>query len=89
MSLVGFVFFLLFAGAQVGMYLAVRREWLPLNNIALGGIGGSVVLAGLMSLTSGNSLVQALFVGLLLGLLISGSTLAAALYFHNNERAQN
>jgi hypothetical protein len=89
MSLVGFIFFVLFAGVQVGMYLALRREWLPLNNIALAGMGGSVMLAGLMSLTSGNSLVQAIFVGLLLGLLIGGSTLAVALYFHNNERAKH
>jgi hypothetical protein len=86
MSPIGFVVFVFFAVVQVGMYLAVRREWFSSGATIGGGIGVSVVLALLMAFVSGNSLSQALFVALLMGLLISGVTLAVAFYFHNAER---
>lgn len=84
MSLVGFVFFVIFAALQAGMYLGIRREVLPSGVLISGGVAASFVAALVMSLTSGNPLIQALFVGLLLGLVISGGTVAVALYFHNN-----
>ncbi len=85
MSLLGFVFYILFAIVQVGMYLGIRRNWLPLGQLAGGGIGISIVLALAIAFASGNALLQALFVAVALGGVISGATLAIALYFHNQE----
>jgi hypothetical protein len=88
MSLLGFVFYVFFAAVQVGMYLGIRRQWMPVGQIAGVGIGLSLVLALAVSFSSGNTLIQALFVAVALGLLISGATLSMALYFQNREPQQ-
>lgn len=84
----GLLFFALFAMAQVGMYLSIRREWFSPVVTAGGGVLISVILSSLMSIAARNSLAQAFTVGLLLGGLISGLTLAIAWYFHKNEMHQ-
>lgn len=85
MSWVGFLFYILFAGVQVAMYLGIRRGWLPTGQLAGAGIGLSVALALAIAFASGNRLVQALFAALVLGVLFSGATLATALYFQNRD----
>lgn len=85
MSWLGFVFYIIFAVVQVAMYLGIRRGWLPTPQIAGGGVGASVVLALAIAFASGNALIQALFVALILGGLISGATLAVAFYFQSQD----
>ncbi|MEO0564147.1 MAG: hypothetical protein AAF125_18725 [Chloroflexota bacterium] len=81
MSTVGFLFFVVFAIIQVLIYLSIRRGWLAVRATATAGILTSTVAALLMSLTSGNTVAQALFVALLMGGLISGGILMTAVYF--------
>ena len=79
------LFFAIFAIILVGMYLAVRREWLPISIVAGGGVFGSIVSMMMMSFAQGNSVVQAILVSVILGSVFSIGTLAIAVYFHNNE----
>ncbi len=81
----GFLFFGLFAVVQVGMYLAIRRGWLPIGIIAGGGVALSLILAMLMSVAQGNTLGHALLVGLLFGGVICGLTLVLAWYFQRQS----
>jgi len=80
-----FVFFALFALVLVGMYLAIRRELAGPGLVAGIGVVLSIVMMVLMSLAQENSLLQAIVVGIVVGGLFSGITLAAAWYFHTNE----
>ena len=68
-----------------GIYLSIRRQWLPPGITAGIGVVLSMVLMTLFSLAQNNILVQAVIVGILLGGLFSGATLAVAWYFHSNE----
>jgi hypothetical protein len=49
------------------------------------GVVLSMILMTLFSLAQNNLPIQAIIVGVLLGGLFSGATLAAAWYFHSNE----
>lgn len=80
------VFFVAFGLVLFAMYIGIRRRLLPPTPIATFGVFGSVVAITLMSLAMGNHIVQAIFVGLLVGGLFSGGTLAMAWYFQTNER---
>ncbi len=80
-----FVLFALFALVLAVMYLAIRREWFAPGTIAGVGVVLSMVLMLLISLAQGNVFIQALLVGIILGGLFSGATLAVAWYFHKNE----
>ncbi len=84
-SIAGWILYLLFALILFGMYLAIRREWAAPGAVAGIGIVTSIVCMVLISLAQGNMAVQALIVGLLVGLLFSLATLAAAWYFHSRE----
>ncbi|MEM6281564.1 MAG: hypothetical protein AAF787_05175 [Chloroflexota bacterium] len=79
------IFFVIFAMVQVLSYLAIRREWFAPGVVAGAGIVGSIVAAMLMSIAQGNSIVQALMVGLIMGGLLNAVTLGAAWFFHMNE----
>ncbi len=81
-----FLFFVMFATVQVVMYLAIRREWFPPGAVAGVGVVASIVFVILMSLAQRNFMGQALFVGVLLGGLISAVTLSAAWYFHRSQQ---
>lgn len=85
MSLGGYAFFVLFAATQVAMYLGLRRKWTTRSQIAVIGLPLGMVFAGIMAALNGNSLAQIMFVALLMGGLIGGSTLAMATFFDNNE----
>jgi hypothetical protein len=80
-----FIFFALFALVLAGMYLAIRRQWAAPGLVAGGGVVLSIIFMTLMSLAQGNAVLQALLVGILVGGLFSGATLAIAWYFHSNE----
>ena len=77
--------FVVFAALLAGIYLSIRRQWFPPAITAGIGVVLSMVLMTLFSLAQHNLPVQAIIVGILLGGLFSGATLAAAWYFHSNE----
>jgi len=79
------IFFALFALVLAGMYLGIRRSWASPGIVAGFGVLLSIIFMVLMSLAQGNSVVQAVLVGILVGGLFSGATLAVAWYFHSNE----
>ncbi len=85
MSPSGFLFFGLFALVLVATYLGIRRQWAEPSIIAGGGVLGSIILIAMVSLAQGNSIAQAIIVGILVGGIFSGATLAIAWYFHSNE----
>lgn len=80
-----FIFFALFALVLLGMYLAIRRQWAAPGMVAGAGVLLSIVFMTLMSLSQGNAVLQAVVVGILLGGLFGGATLAIAWYFHSSE----
>jgi len=77
---------MLFGVILFAMYIAIRRKLLPPTTVATLGVFGSIVTITLMALTQGNNIVQAIFVGLLVGGLFSAGILAMAWYFQSNER---
>ncbi|MEL6269097.1 MAG: hypothetical protein AAFV33_26935 [Chloroflexota bacterium] len=88
MTIVASIFFVLFAAVQVLTYLAIRREWVVPGMVAGIGIVASILAAMLLSIAQGNVFLRAIVVGLLMGGLLNGVTLAAAWYFHSNEMRQ-
>lgn len=89
MTPLAFLFFALFALVQFGIYIGIRRELLAPAIVAGGGVLLSTVFALSMSLAQGNGVGQAVFVGVIFGLLITGITLAAAWYFHRSTMRQS
>lgn len=79
------VFFVLFALVLAGTYLGIRRAWAAPGRIAGVGMLLSIVLMTLISLAQNNFAVQAIIVGILLGGLFCGATLAVAWFFQSQE----
>ena len=79
------IFYVIFAVILVITYMAIRREWAAPGLVAGAGMIGSIVAMMLVSLAQGNSIIQAIIVGLLVGGIFAGATLAVAWYFHSNE----
>lgn len=82
---IAWVFFALFALALAGMYLGIRRSWAAPGVIAAVGVAASIILMTLTALAQNNLFIQAIIVGVLVGGLFSGATLAVAWYFHSSE----
>lgn len=82
------IFFILLALALLLAYLAIRREWFPPLWVALATVVASIVLMVLTSLGQGNSPIQAVVVGIVVGGMFSGATLGIAWYFHSHELQQ-
>ncbi len=80
-----FVLFALFALVLAGMYLSIRREWFAPSVTAGAGVVLSMLLMMFISLAQSNPFIWALIIGIVLGGLFSGATLAVAWYFHKNE----
>jgi len=81
-----FVFFILFALSLVVMYVAIRRQLAPTTVTASAGVAVSIILMILYMLASPDvSVIQAIIMGILVGALFAGSTLAIAWYFQSNE----
>ena len=81
--------FFLLALLLVGTYLAIRREWFSPGLIAGVSIVGSIILMVLTSLGQGNSAIQAIVVGIVVGGIFSGVTVGTAWYFHSQEMQQH
>ncbi|MBL8153587.1 MAG: hypothetical protein JNM70_05325 [Anaerolineae bacterium] len=79
------ILFVVFALVLVGIYMAIRRGWFPPGITATVGVIVCMILMVLISLAQQNSALQAVVVGVLLGGVFSGATLAAAWYFHGQE----
>jgi hypothetical protein len=79
------VIFVVFAAILAGIYLSIRRQWFAPGLTAGLGVAASIFLMTLFSLAQNNVPIQAIIVGILLGGLFSGATLAAAWYFHSHE----
>lgn len=82
----GLILYFLFILVMVAAYLGIRRQWAPPAAIAAVCVVASFVLMMLISLAQGNSIYQAIFVGLFVGGLFSGGILAVAWYFQKNEQ---
>lgn len=82
------VFFALMVVVLLLTYLAIRREWFAPTATAAASVIGSVVTMTLVSLAQGNSVLQAVIVGILVGAMFSGATLGIAWYFHSAELRQ-
>jgi hypothetical protein len=77
--------FVVFALVLAGMYISIRRAWFPPGVTATVGVVVSMIVMVLISLAQHNLPIQAVVVGILLGGIFSGVTLAAAWYFHSQE----
>jgi len=84
-----YFFFLLFGLSLIGMYVAVRRQLAPPGFTAGIGVVASIVFMTLFMLIRGTSTVQGIIMGILIGSLFAGATLAIAWYFHSNEMREN
>ncbi len=86
---IAWIFFILFAAILVVTYLAIRRQWAGPVTISLSSVLGSIITMILLSLAQGNSIIHAVLIGIAIGFVFSGATLAIAWYFHSSElRAQ-
>lgn len=79
------IFFILLAVTLLVTYLAIRREWFPPGVIAGVSVVVSIVLMVMTAFGQGNSAIQAIVVGIVVGGLFSGATVAIAWYFHSQE----
>lgn len=77
--------FVIFALVLAGMYLSIRRAWFSPGVTAGVGVVLSIIVMVLISLAQNNLPIQAVVVGVILGGVFSGVTLAAAWYFHSQE----
>jgi hypothetical protein len=69
-------------------YMAVRKRWLPVGvALAVGGAANALFFM-LVSLAQGNGFLQALMVGLILGIMFTALPVASAFYFRRNEEAK-
>lgn len=80
-----FFFFMLFGLVLIGMYIAIRRQIAPIAYIAAGGVSASIISMVLFMLARDTSALQSLVMGILVGALFAGATLAIAWYFQSNE----
>ena len=80
---VGIVLFVLFAITITAMYMLIRRRLAAVSVAAIVGTVINVVLVTLISLAAGNQPVQAIVVGLVVGVLFSSASAAMAAYFAN------
>ncbi len=77
--------FVVFALVLAGMYISIRRAWFPPGVTAAVGVVVSMIIMVLVSLAQNNLPIQAVIVGVIVGGIFSGVTLAAAWYFHSQE----
>ena len=82
------IFFVLLALVLVLTYLSIRREWLGPGQTAGLSVVASIVMMILTALGQGNSALQAIVVGIVVGGLFSGATVGIAWYFHSQELQQ-
>jgi hypothetical protein len=79
------IFFAMFSAVLAGTYVGIRREWASPAVVAGGGVVLSMATMAMVSLANGNSPLHAIVVGVLMGGLFSGATIAIAWYYHSKE----
>lgn len=79
------IFFILTAFVLLLSYLAVRRGWAAPGLTAGVSVTATIICMVLTSLAQGNSAIQAVIVGILLGSVFSGATLGMAWYFQTHQ----
>ncbi|MBW4438720.1 MAG: hypothetical protein KME04_16385 [Pleurocapsa minor GSE-CHR-MK-17-07R] len=79
------LFFIVFALVLLGGYVAIRRRLAGLPLLAVLMISACVIAMFLVGLTTGGSLPQAIFVGLLVGGSFSVIVIVVANYFSRAE----
>ncbi|MCU0475305.1 MAG: hypothetical protein MUC99_04175 [Anaerolineae bacterium] len=84
---------LVFLGQAVliaGMYLSMRRNWLPVRVTVIGGVAASAVLMALRLLvTEGTDAGRSVLIGVPLGAAIGLAVAAIAWYFVLQERSKS
>lgn len=85
MQSLALLFFALMVVVLVVMYLSIRRDWFPPSITAAVGIVASIIAMTLVSLAQGNSILQAVVVGILVGSMFGGATLGIAWYFQTGQ----
>ena len=85
MQSLALLFFALLVVVLLVIYLSIRREWFPPSITAAVGIVASIIAMTLVSLAQGNSILQAVVVGILVGAMFGGATLGIAWYFHAGQ----
>lgn len=84
-----FISFAAFALVLLGMYVSIRRQYASPGLIAGLGMVGSIFTMTLFLLSRDANVLQSIVMGILIGILFAGATLAIAWYFQSNElRAQ-
>lgn len=83
------LFFVLMALVLLFAYLAIRRQWFAPGITSAVTVVLTIILMALTSLGQGNSIIQAVIVGIIVGGMFSGATLAIAWYFHSGEMRQH
>jgi Na+/H+-translocating membrane pyrophosphatase len=79
------LFFIVFALVLLGGYVAIRRRLASVPLLGVLMTGACVIAMFLVSVTNGDSLPQAVFVGLLVGGVFSMIVLVVANYFSKAE----
>ena len=82
------IFFVLLVLTLFMTYLAIRREWFSPGWVAGVSAVASIVLMILTAFGQGNSAIQAIIVGVVVGGVFSGATVGIAWYFHTHEMRQ-
>lgn len=80
------LFFVIFGIILFVTYIAIRRQIAKPALVAGISVVASIVSMTLMGLAQGNTIYQAVFAGLVVGSLFSGSTIAMAWYFLSSEK---
>ncbi|GAB1420053.1 hypothetical protein MASR2M15_01290 [Anaerolineales bacterium] len=78
------LFFALFSITLLGIYISIRRHYLPTKVTIIGGLLLSIVFMFLFSLSQNNHPLHALLVGVILGGVFCVVIIALALYFEGN-----
>lgn len=77
--------FVIFALVLLFGYVAMRRKFMRTGYVVAYMLIGSIAAMFLVSLTSGNSIFQAAFIGICIGGVFSGITASIAWYFQRAE----
>ncbi len=88
MSIFSIALLAIFGISIVIVYLTVRRTPIRVSQAIISGSLVDVITLFLFSLSSGNDLVRALIVGVVMGILFNALAVSAAAYFRQNDSAR-
>ncbi len=88
-SFLPILLFVMFALVLLFGYIAIRRKFMRVGYIIAYMLAGSIATMFLVSLTSGNSIIQAAFVGILIGGVFGIIVASIAWYFQRAEEQKH